>query len=293
MKKIISILYISTLFIISCTEPIDLGDELGEDFPPHAVVEGLITTDTTEHLIKLSWSKDLSNEQAPEKITGASVKISGNNQEVFLTEKEPGYYYTPADFHAVAGQSYHLYIDSVDTDDDGEFNPITATDSVVDVSPLDSINIEWIDQWEGWAINAYAAEPGNEKNFYMFKARVNDTLVSDTLYEFFVTDDIFFNGMYINGLQPIFLNEEDTDERLYPNDTVILEIYGITEEAYEFIFRAQEESNYSAPLFSGPPSNVENNLEGKYVFGFFMTASVKRAQAVWDTAQIKESGYEY
>ncbi|WP_462282000.1 DUF4249 domain-containing protein [Salinivirga cyanobacteriivorans] len=293
MKQIIFLIIISTLFIFSCTERIELDSELGEDFPPHAVVEGMISTDTMAHVIKLSWSKPLYNDQEPEKITGANVKITGNNQEIILTEEAPGEYYTPENFHAVEGQRYYLFIDSVDTDNDGNFDPITASDSVPHVEPLDSIHLEWIDPWEAWAVKAYANEPGDEENFYMFKTFVNDTLVTDTLYEIFVTDDVFFNGEYINGLEAYFLNEEDTDERLYPNDTVTLKIYALTEPLYEFILRAQEEANYSAPLFSGPPSNVEHNLKGTNVFGFFMTASVKSAQAIWDTAAIRQSGYHY
>ncbi|MDA3865818.1 MAG: DUF4249 family protein, partial [Salinivirgaceae bacterium] len=94
MKKILIFIFIYSLVTVSCTERMDLDKDLGDGFPKIAVVEAFISTDTMEHVVKLSWSKRLDNAEAPPKITGADVKISGNGNEVILTEKEPGYYYT-------------------------------------------------------------------------------------------------------------------------------------------------------------------------------------------------------
>lgn len=268
-------------FINSCTERIDINDELPNDLPRIAVVEAMISSDTMAHEVRLTWAKDLDVDEAPAVISGAEITISGNGNEVVLTENEPGHYFTPSDYHVNPNTRYYLTIDNVDTDDDGEPDLITATDSVPTRPYLDSIQVEWIDPWEAWSINAFAQEDGQETNFYMFKAFVNDTLVTDTLREWVISDDILINGMYINGLQTNFLQVEREDEFLYDGDKVTLEIAGISEKAASFLFDAQEESGYSAPLFSGPPSNVEGNLKGKNVFGAFITYSSSKTSAYW------------
>ena len=285
--KYFAFIFITLIYFSSCTERIDLGDELPNDLPPYAVVEAMISDDTTAHVVKLSWTKDLDNDQAPDPITNAEVTISGNDQEILLTEDGPGLYYTPTDFYLIPNTRYYLTIDNVDTDNDGEPNLITATDSVPTRPYLDSIEIEWIDQWEAWLINAFAQEDGSETNFYMFNAYVNDTLVTDTLRERVITDDVLINGMYITGLSTVFLQVEREDEFLYEGDKVTLEIAGISEEAASFLFDAQEESGYSAPLFSGPPSNVEGNLKGKNVFGAFITYSSFKASTYWSDEDYK------
>jgi hypothetical protein len=275
------------MYVSSCTEQIDLGDELPNDLPPFVVVEALISDDTTTHKVKLSWTKDLDNDAAPDPISNADISISGSDYEVQLTEGEPGTYYTPDDFYVLPNTRYYLTINNVDSDRDGEPDMITATDSVPSKPHLDSIQIEWIEPFEAWSINVYTQENGAEINYYLFNAFVNDTLVTDTLRERVVTDDVLFNGMYITGLQALFLQIEREDEFLYNGDKVTLEIAGISEKAAEFLFDAQDESGYSAPLFSGPPSNVVGNIEGKNVFGAFITYATDKASAYWDDNDYK------
>jgi hypothetical protein len=280
---------ITLLFITSCTEIIDINDELPNDLPRVAVVEAMISTDTMAHLVRLSWTKDLDNDQAPDAISDAQITISGNGSEVLLTEdqNEPGSYYTPSDYYVVANKRYYLTIDNVDTNDDGEVDLITATDSVPTRPVLDSIEIEWIEQWEGWSVNAFAQEDGSETNFYMFKALINDVFVTDTLSEWQITDDELFNGQPINGLQTNFFQSEREDEFLNDGDKVTVEISGLSEEAALFLLDAQDESGYSAPLFSGPPSNVEGNLRGENVFGAFITYSSNKASTFWSDNDYK------
>lgn len=280
MKNILLIIIIAFL-TQSCTERMDLDKELGKDFPQYVVVEAFVNTDTTEHVVKLTRSKKLDDTNAVDKVTGAQVSISGNGREILLTEKEDGFYYTPSDFYVVIGQRYYLSVDGVDIDGDGNFDLITATDSVPSVPELDSVKLKYYDPWEAWAIQPYAQEPGDEENFYMFKASVNHKTVTDTLYEFVVTDDFLFNGSYISGLDTYYLNKEDQDEKIEVGDTVTLEISGVSEKAYDFILQAQIEAGYSSPLFSGPPSNVEHNIEGYYVFGAFVTYASNRKSCIW------------
>ncbi len=281
MKFNLILILVSLIVGISCTERMDLDTEFGDDFPRYMVVEAFLSTDTTEHTVKLSWSKKLDNEERPEKISNALISITGNGQTVELDEEEPGIYRTPANFYGVAGNAYHLTIDNVDVDDDGEPDLITATDSIIPVPPLDSITLHWIEPWAAWSVKIYAQEPADQRNYYMFNSYINDTLITDTLYEVTITDDYLINGIYINGLEVYYFNQEDTDEALYDGDTVTIALSSLTEQAFEFLWQAQTESGYSAPVFSGPPSNVDNNMEGKNVIGFFLTHDITRARAVW------------
>lgn len=280
MRSILAL--IAAMFIIlGCTERMDLDKELGANFPQYAVVEAFINTDTAEHVVKLTRSKKLDDTAPVQWITDADVRISGNGQEVLLNEKTPGMYYTPADFFVVVGQRYYLTIDGVDVDNDGTFDLITATDSVPTVPQMDSLKIQYYSNLEAWALSPYAQEPGEETNFYMFKAMVNHQTITDTLYELVIIDDFLFNGSYIAGIDTYYFNLEDQDEKLEVGDTATLEISGISKQSYEFIMQAQIESGYSSPLFSGPPSNVEHNIEGYNVFGAFITYSSHRKSCIW------------
>ena len=98
----------------------------------------------------------------------------------------------------------------------------------------------------------------------MFNVLRNDTLVTDSISETFVTDDRLVDDIYINGVYVNFL----PGDQLHSGDTVTLITSSITEDYYNFIIELQTEIGYKDPLFSGPPANVSTNLSNGAV-GYF------------------------
>ncbi len=119
------------------------------------------------------------------------------------------------------------------------------------------------------------------KNFYAFKVYRNGYLITDSLHEMMVQDDVFFNGNYTFGIPVQFLNQSEKDEIILPSDTVTLEINGITDKYYNFILEAQSEIFYQTPLFSGPPANISSNISNG-ALGFFTAYSVTRSSVVFN-----------
>ena len=104
-------------------------------------------------------------------------------------------------------------------------------------------------------------------------------MLTDSLANLIVQDDVFFNGNYTYGIPSQFLDQQREDEKIHPGDTITFEINGITEEYYKFVMEAQSEIFYHTPLFSGPPANISTNISNGAV-GFFTAYSIDRCSTV-------------
>jgi hypothetical protein len=107
----------------------------------------------------------------------------------------------------------------------------------------------------------------------------NQTLITDTLNEWFITDDKFFNGNYTNGATVAYLQSGDKRESIQKGDTVTVEVNNINKAYYNFLLEAQSELRGSNPLFSGPPANIKGNVNHGAI-GFFAAYSATRSWTV-------------
>ncbi len=280
MRKYISIIMsLPFLFFISCTERIDL--KLDTTFA-RLVVDGAITTDTTAHKVVLSKTADyFSNEAAP-MISGAIVVITDGTNQFPLTESiiYPGVYLTDSSVYGVPGRTYSLLIRNVDVNNDEVEDFYTASSELKASGPLDSIMIfkEETGREIFWFINLFAWEPPTV-DYYSFKAWKNGVLVKDTVDEFFLSDDILFNGNYLYGLsvQMFFGNN---GEKVFVGDSIVLELNSITKEYYKYITELQSEVGYKNPLFGSPSANISTNVSGG-AMGFFTAYSIQRVGALY------------
>lgn len=269
MTKNTLILLLSTMFMASCTEKIDI--DLGTTYT-RLVVEGSITTDTTTHWVRLSKSTDYYNNTPPPPVSNAIVMVSDGFETFTLEENDtlPGYYETQPDYYGVPGRTYSLDIELQDKIND--FKLFSASCKLKPVAPIDSIRVEYVENWEAWEVKIYAWEPAS-LDFYTFNIIKNGVLITDTIDEIGISDDRFFNGNYTNGAAVYYLMEENPDEVVNPGDTITLVMAGITKEYYNFIVELMDETfEYRNPLFSGPPANISTNISNDAV-GFFAAYS--------------------
>ncbi|MDD4193529.1 MAG: DUF4249 family protein, partial [Mangrovibacterium sp.] len=101
-----NILYIlAVTLLVACKEEIDLS--LKSQGTRMLVVEGQITSDTTAHQIKLSYTSDY-YEPGGNPVEGAAVTVSDGTNTYVLTEdaQQKGLFKTAADFYGVPGKTY-------------------------------------------------------------------------------------------------------------------------------------------------------------------------------------------
>lgn len=267
------------LVIYSCTERIDI--KLDDSYTC-LVVDGQITSDTVAHCIKLTKTTSYFHNQVALAVSGALVQISNEDSIIVLIENpvNSGIYKTPENYYGEIGKLYSLYIDNVDINNDGTTESYQASDNMNNVNQIDSIDVAYQEDWEGWEVKVWAWEPPST-DFYIFKVYKNGVLLTDSIIEYWVQDDAFFNGNYTNGITSQFLSDNKDNELTEIGDTVIFEINSISEEYYKFILEVQTEIYGSNPLFSGPPANIRTNISNG-ALGFFSAYSLARAETIVD-----------
>lgn len=265
--------------VCKCTERIDI--EVDSTYA-RLVVEGYVTTDTMPHYVRLTRTSDYFYNRPAPPVTDAVVSIEDGSRVYTMEENPliPGEYLTASDFHGIPGKEYTLMISQVDINEDGIMEEYSASSELHPVNSIDSITLELMESthFSFYQVRVYAWDPP-VKNFYAFKVYKNGMLLSDSLANLIVQDDVFFNGNYTYGIPSQFLDQQREDEKIIPGDTVTFELNGITEEYYKFVIEAQSEIFYQTPLFSGPPANISSNISNGAT-GFFTAYSIERCSTV-------------
>jgi hypothetical protein len=278
MKYIKSVLLISILsiLVVSCTERIDIGLE---DSYIRLVVDGSLTTDTMAHTVTLKTSSSYYYNQPSPMVTGAQVSITDGTQTYNLKEDSAGIYRTDPSVYGVAGQTYRLNI-KLATAIGGQTD-YSANSTLYPIASLDSVSLFFHPDWSEngiWEVKCYVQEPPTI-DFYRFMILKNSLMLTDTLNEWFITDDKFFNGSYTNGATVAYLQQNSPQEGLQKGDTVTVEVNSIGKDYFNFLTEAQAELRGSNPLFSGPPANVKGNIDNGAI-GFFTAYSATRSYAI-------------
>jgi hypothetical protein len=276
MKYSNNIVFLFILILVplhSCTERIDISLD---NSAVRLVVEGSLTTDTMSHKVLLSSTSGYFYNQPPQPVSGATVTISDGENILNLTEVTQGVYQTAPSVHGVEGKTYALNIKL--NNQIGGFSDYTASSKLYPVAKLDSVNLLYHPDWSSdgiWEVKCFVQDPPSA-DFYRFLISRNDTMITDTLDEWFVTDDRFYNGNYVNGITVGYLDQSIKEQRLIPGDSMLVEMNNTGEGYANFLWESQSEIIGSYPLFTGPPANIKGNINNGAI-GFFATYSASRA----------------
>ena len=285
IQTIVLSLFILSIIAAGCTETID-NIQL-DSTRPRLVVEGYITTDTTRQVVKLSKLGDALNNELIQVISNAVVTISDGTKTFGLTEDQTkkGTYFTTPDVFGVAGRTYTLLIKNVDINNDQVMEEYSAQSLLKPLNSIDSIHLVYNNlerDRRGWSVNLFTMDPGNGRNFYLFKVRKNNILVTDSIFKYSIGDNNSFEGKYFKGFPVYNLREDRKDEKLTPGDTVTLEMYGITEDYYSFIYSYITDYYPKVPIFSGPSANIPTNIKPiDDAVGIFAAYSIKRKSVIY------------
>jgi hypothetical protein len=261
------------LFILilgaSCEKVIDVELDEGDVL---LVVDGWITNQPPPYDINLSTTAPYFLNQTTPRATGATVKLkdSEGNEET-LTEVSAGKYRV----NQIAGKVGNRYTLSIQYQGES----YEAQTELKNVPPIDSLLYEKIPERlgrkEGLYINYFGPELASEGDFYRLKVFRNDTLFNKPadLVLFF---DQFVNGNYLSDL------EVNPFEPYKVNDKVRVELWSITEDAYNFYNEMVQQIN-NGGLFATPPANVRTNVKNvnpqrKKAVGYFGGAGVSYIQ---------------
>ena len=273
-----SILFVTILY--SCTEDIEL--KLKGHGTRMLVVEGQITSDTTAHWIKLSYTADYFNTEE-ESVENAVVSISDGTNIFALTESPttPGLFFTAPDIYGIPGLTYTLTISGIDTDEDGETEVYHAESTMPSAVYMDKIalSIEHIFFTDVLRISFDAQEPGEERNAYLFKVSYNGVMVTDTVYEWGYAHDEWYNGFAIVDEPVFYLDQKEEQYVINNGDIVTVEFSNIPVDYCYFLSEVVQEYYGSSP-FSGNPANVRTNISGpRKAWGFFSAYHTHRLAA--------------
>jgi len=269
---------IMLMVLVSCTERIDI--ELDTTYT-RFVVDGVITTDTMKHIVKLSKSVDYYTPTAVPAVSNAIVTVDDGFETILLEENDtmPGYYETPADYYGVPGRTYNLNIE-LQEPVNGQ-SSFSASSKLNAVAPIDSIKVVYKPEWEAWELQLYATDP-TAVNYYLFDVYKNGEQITDTLNEVSISDDKYFNGNFTYGAAVYYFIKGNPDEEVISGDTITLRMAGITEEYYNFVVDVLNETfEFNNPLFSGPPANISTNISNGGM-GFFTAYAVSYATTIYE-----------
>ena len=281
--------FILLILIASCTERIDIQVD---DAPPRLVIYGYITTDVKQHSIRITRSAGYFTTDSPEGVSNAVVSISDDDGKVIpLIENDtiPGLYQTAAHVRGEEGKTYTLDV-HIDNGDNRPLEHYRSEAYLQHINHIDSVGLQASLLFRQTVeVLLYAQDIGGN-NYYSIFVAINDSIVNSRISSFFVMDNFFFRGQYMDGIACYYLNQnpdsEYRNEILSIGDTVTLNINAISQEYATFISNAQAEIRGSNPIFGGPPANVPTNIRcispqnGTPVLGFFTAYPSRYAQKI-------------
>ncbi|HEY8934726.1 MAG TPA: DUF4249 family protein [Cyclobacteriaceae bacterium] len=257
MKKIRTIvtIFICMLFI-ACEESANI--HLSTEETNLIVVDGIITSENTNHLIKLTHTYQNIN-GTPEPVAGASIEITDDSNNYSLTESPAGSgeYYTPT-MRAVTGKSYTITIQF-------ENKTYTAQDSPVPVETLPAIQYYKIDNQYSLSLSNF----GQDANFVNHSISWKNTPAC-------TSGDCESKVVYYD-LKTIDINEifkPKKEDLLFPAGSTIIRTKYSVSAAYRSYLRSMlSETEWHGGIFDVQRANVSTNLSEGAV-GFFATSTI-------------------
>jgi len=271
MKTIIYILAMISIITTSCTDVIEVDVQ---EAAPRLVIEASIDwakgTQGNQQTIKLSMSTPYFDITETDIITGASVKVTNDSNDVaVLFEDQNNGDYTTNSFVPISNQSYTLEVVH-----NGEtyiahetLMPVVAIENIFQ-STENGFNNEALE------VNIEFNDPIDIENFYLTKFVV----VGDLIPELYDISDKFTDG---NLMNIFYEREEDEDinqTEFEPGDMVDIYLYGISEQYYNYMQLLISQYDTGGP-FSATPVLLKGNCinpnhPDKYAYGYFRVTEV-------------------
>ncbi len=251
----------------SCEEKIDL--QVHDGNLEILVVEGMITSDTTEHYVYLSLTGGFYLEKETPKVSGAQVSILDDlGNEYLLKEEKPGVFKTDNTVYGEPGRTYTLSI----AYEDQKYEATSAMPRKVEI---DSLSYRWDNALERYRILLYGQEPKGVGDNYKWHIWKNQKLLTDKISKVQLANDEFIDGRYIDGFEvDLWSNDFDFQKQ----DSIKVTKHTITDETFSYILSVfQERTGGNGGMRA--PANIPSNLSNG-ALGWFHASAVTHASVV-------------
>lgn len=241
-----------TVFLTSCEKVIDI--QLN-DTEKKYVIEGVITDKNGSCQVKITQTKNFSDNNNFAGVSGARVAItSGDGKTTYLNETTPGTY--KANLRGKPGAQYKL-----DVTIDGK--PYTAVSQMPAPVAIDSIYIMEVDMGseKDMMVNVVYNDPPGLGNAYRFVLSVNGQKVKSI----FERNDDLSDGRRTT----VTLMDHDTN--LKKSDTVTVAMQCIDQNVYKYWYSLSQGATGNG--YSASPANPVTNITGG-ALGYFSAHTV-------------------
>jgi hypothetical protein len=245
MKNSISCVLI-LLFLASCERVIDLDlrDDAGK-----FVIEGNITDQTGAQNIRLSTNVPFSDQTSSPPVSGAQINITDDKGNRYIFTEGPAGTYTAQSLAGIYGRSYAMTVAIGD-------KIFSATSKMPSLVKLDSVTTrkdKFEDDEDTRLIAVHYQDPIGTPNQYRFIVYVNGALIK----RIFVNNDQYSDG------RPVTFDlqlDDDDDPKVYPGDTVKVEMQCIDEKVYTYWYSLSSQQGVEGPGGSVTPADPPTNI---------------------------------
>ncbi|MFC0776098.1 DUF4249 domain-containing protein [Terrimonas alba] len=250
----------------SCQKVIEIDTRNAEE---KYVVEGVVTDEADKSFVKLSTTKNITENNDFPPVTGATVLIndnSGNN--IILSETSPGTYTAPA----LVGSPGKTY--SLDVTVNGE--KFTATSTMPQKINLDTLFISdeiLFGETRKLANIAYQ-DPAGKGQCYRYVQYVNGKKNKPI----FVNNDDYSDGKYVQSKLWYLVDEdENPEEEIKSGDTLTIDMLCIDPAVYKYWYSVFQSATGSSQ--SASPANPVTNIKGG-ALGYFSAHTLQTRTVV-------------
>ncbi len=244
--------------------------------PTLLVVEAMITSDPVPQTILITHSAGINTDSITCVRNALVIITESNGTEHVFREVETTYgtIYQCSEWPGLREEEeYRLSIKLSESLGGHDF--FEATSRVCPLEPVDSIKLKYHGNWGiagAYEVQCYYRDPPT-REYYMCNLLVNNNLVTNTLSEKFVVDDLLFNGNYADGIICGILDQSECGEKLHQGDYVYLQLASVDESFARFMRGVQSETGLENPFYGSPAANVYSNISNGAV-GYFTCCKV-------------------
>lgn len=280
--------------LVACEDVIEIDVLDGEQ---QLVVDAWLTDQDQEMQVKLSYSQPYFDNSPAPTVLGATVIVfeEDSTAHPFLDLNNDGVYTFNGPNFLREGKQYALYV----RDGDDEFASISQ---IRRVPKIDSLTFEKFtfpfpppdsSRQSGFIASFYAKDFEGEGDTYWIRTSKNGTFRNSPNNISLAYDGGFSPASQADGFLFILPIRQSINDGLYAHgDTVKVDLWSITPEAYFFLFQVRQEST-NGGIFSVPSANIPSNLinlneaSNKKALGFFGVSKVSTYTAIADSTTAK------
>lgn len=278
MKNYIYLISLTILAVTSCTDTVEVDVPTAET---RLVIEASLDwekgTVGNEQSIELSTSTPYFELDSNTAVDGAQVSVTDLATGVeFLFEGQGRGRYTTTNFIPALYHQYQLEVIY-------ENETYLAKETLYPVSDIKALtqSTEGGFDDEYLELNLYFDDPVEEENFYLIKYQEEGAPFPDLEDQ----SDEFTNG---NEQHDFYEKDDDDGEQPFERgDTVFVDLYGISEQYYNYIRLLIEQYYGSGDPFGSLQAPLKGNCINQddpdnFAYGYFRVTQVSSAQFIFD-----------